>query len=299
MENKKVLNMEDRIIESMLGTAVNNIVVRRVKEGNLILKNDSIEVLDNNNNLHFVTYCPYDFEGENLNKVTRNKMNKAFIDRYTYKDIINIFEGIEEEKRNKVIKAENTRYILENLIDELLILEKYGTLEMLANHNTIEYYISFKRSYNINLEISLTEKENEFNVSYNYDRKIMNKEGLREIVKNIVDISENEIKEEAKRKEKEREEKNISNKRLEFARQIQQGKRAIIKLKSGYQCIERNKRYSVGDGKSGKFYKLNGIFGIVEYLEKKNINQYVFIDEADTYTLTNKKLKSLNYNNIA
>ena len=135
MENKKVLNMEDRIIESMLGTAVNNIVVRRVKEGNLILKNDSIEVLDNNNNLHFVTYCPYDFEGENLNKVTRNKMNKAFIDRYTYKDIINIFEGIEEEKRNKVIKAENTRYILENLIDELLILEKYGTLEMLANQD--------------------------------------------------------------------------------------------------------------------------------------------------------------------
>ena len=59
--NREVLNMEDVIIESMIDTAINNITVRRVKEGNLILVGDSIKVLDNDNNKLFLTYFPYEY----------------------------------------------------------------------------------------------------------------------------------------------------------------------------------------------------------------------------------------------
>ena len=298
MKDVKVVNMESKIIESMLDTAVHNVIVRRVKEGTLILKGDSVEVLDNNNNNHFLTYCPYDFKGEELNKPTRKKFNKTFIDKYTYKDIINIFEAIQEEKRNKVVKAEETKYILENLVNDISILKKYGNIEILANNNTIEYYIKFKRNYNINLEIYLSDKEEFFNIRYNYDNSIVNKKELNTIVDDIVNIIENEIKQELEEKKKEEEERNLYNKRLNFAKEIQGGKKAIVKLKSGYQCIEMNRRYAVGDGKSGKYYKLSGLSSIVEYLAKKNINKYIFIDEQNTYGLTNEKLKSLNYVNI-
>ena len=299
MKDIKVVNMENEIIESMLDTALSNIVVRRVKEGTLILKNDSVDVLDNNNNNHFLTYCPYDFKGQELNKVTRKKINKTFIDKYKYEDIINIFEGIQEEKRNKAIKAEETKYILENLVNDISILKKYGDIEILANNNTIEYYIKFKRNHNINLEIYLSDEEELFNVRYNYDKSMVNKKELNIIVDNIVTISENEIKQKLEEKQREEQERNLFYKRLNFAREIQGGKKAIVKLKSGYQCIENNRRYSVGDGKSGKYYKLIGVSAIVEYLEKKDINKYVFIDEkSSTYRLTNEKLKSLNYINI-
>jgi len=298
MKDIKVVNMENEIIESMLDTALSNIVVRRVKEGTLILKNDSVDVLDNNNNNHFLTYCPYNFKGQELNKVTRKKINKTFIDKYKYEDIINIFEGIQEEKRNKAIKAEETKYILENLVNDISILKKYGDIEILANNNTIEYYIKFKRNHNINLEIYLSDEEELFNVRYNYKNLVLNREKLMTLVEYIIDLSEDEIREEQKEKQKDEQERNIYNKRLNFANEIQSGKKAIVKLKSGYQCIENNRRYSVGDGKSGKYYKLIGVSAIVEYLEKKDINKYVFIDESSTYRLTNEKLKSLNYINI-
>ena len=299
--NREVLNMEDVILESMIDTAINNLNVRRVEKGTLILDYDSIKVIDNNNNKYFLTYCPYEYEGEDLNKRFRNKMNKAFMDKYTYDDIRNKFKAIQEEKIKKAEKAENTKYILENLVNnELSVLNQYGTIELLANNHTIEYYIEFKRNYSINLRISLTEKENIFNVSYNYDREVKNIEELKEIVNNIVDISNKEIEEANRKREEERREREIYNKRLELAREIQSGKKVIVKLKSGYQCLQKGIRYSVGTGKSGKFYKLSGLTGIVDYLIKKDINKYIFIDNDDkTYNLTNEILKGLNYNNIA
>lgn len=291
--------MEDKLIKEMLHTATHNVVVKTVKEGDLFLNYDSVKVLDKNSKEHFVTYCPYEFEGNDLDKRTRNRINKIFINKYSYKDIIDIYEDMEKDKINRAIRAENTKHILESLIDDISVLKNYGDIKLLANHNTIEYYINFKRNYNISLEVTLSDKEDIFNVRYNYDKSIMNKKDLMLLVDDIVNISESEIEEENRKKEEEKRIKDIYNKRLEFARNIQNGKIAIVKLKSGYQCIERNKRYSVGDGKSGKFYKLSGISAIVDYLEKKDINKYIFIDEDNTYRLTNKILKSFNYSDIA
>ena len=299
MEDMKILNLENEIIESMIDTAINNIVVRKVKEGILFMEHDSINVLDNDNNKHFVTYCPYDFKGENLNKNTRNKINKAFINKYTYKDIINKFDDMQQEKINKLNQAENTKHILESLINELSNIKKYGTIELKANNNLIKYYIEFKRNYSVNLEIYLSDKEDLFDIRYNYSWSTMDKRGLDNIINDIIVASEEELREERKQQEQEQKERDIYNKRLELAKQICSGKTAIIKLKSGYQCLENGLRYSVGTGKSGKFYKLNGITAIVEYLEKKDINKYVFIDEEKTSNLTNEKLKAMKYENIA
>ena len=292
--------MENNLIESMVDTARHNGTLTVIKEGEFIVEYDSVRVIDSNNNKHFATYCPYDYEGERIDKRIRNKIHKKFIEKYSYKDIRNIIEKDYQEKVNKVNKAENTKYILENLInDELSTLQPYGTIDIKANNNLIEYYINFKRSYNINLDIYLSDKEGLFNVYYNYEKSLIDIEGIKMIVNDIINISEKQIQEEKEKQEQEFKERNIANKRLEIARQIQQGKIAIIKLKSGYQCLRGNIRYSVGTGKSGKYYKLNGIYAIVEYLEKKDINEYIFIDNDDTFHLTNKYLKSLNYNKIA
>ena len=283
----------NNIINNMLNSSLSNCVLFKVKEGKLIIENDTNIYVISDSKAYYLTHSPYDIDGENIDKRIRKRIANEFIEKYNYDDIVKIYEGKQREKREKAEKAEKNKPQLIHLMEKYEILKQYGEMEIFANDNIIEYYIEFKRNYNYRLEIYLG-ADGIYNIRYNYENKKVNTEELDELITIMINSIKEEIEEEKRKVEKEKEEKRQEQNKEEFARKTLKGEIAIIKLKTSYQCLRNGMRYTVGKGE-GKFYELNSVYDIVKYLNKKEISEYVFISEEELKGIKLKQLKELTY----
>ena len=244
--------------------------------------------------MYYLIHAPYGENGEDIDKRTRRKIAKEFINRYKYSDIVKIHKENQKQKEEKAIAAEKNKKQLEELMVEYEELKQYGELDIYANHCTISYYLEFKRNYNHILEI-YPSINNVYEIRYNYDRKYLTKEELATLINNMIEEIKTEIKIELEKQKEELKQQKILQNKVEFAKEVFfNGKIAIIKLKSSYQCLENGLRYTIGKG-VGKFYSLRGVSNIVEYLDKKGVTEYCFVSEDDIKNIDIKGLKNLDY----
>ena len=281
-----------KMLEDMLNTSLSNCILSKVQEGELI-ENDATVYILYNNNKYYLTHTPYEENGEDIDKRTRKKIAKEFINKYEYADIVKIHKEKQKQKEEKVIAAEKNKKQLEELMIEYEELKQYGEVGIFANHIIISYYLEFKRNYNYKLEI-YPSIDGIYEVKYNYDKKELNKEELTTLINNMIEEIKTEIKIELEKQKEELKQQKIFENKMNFAIEVMNGKIAIIKLKSSYQCLENGLRYTIGKG-VGKFYSLRGVSNIIDYLDKKGITEYCFVSEDDIKDIDIKGLKKLNY----
>ena len=281
-----------KMLEDMLNTSLSNCILSKVQEGELI-ENDATVYILYNNNKYYLTHTPYEENGEDIDKRTRKKIAKEFINKYEYADIVKIHKEKQKQKEEKVIAAEKNKKQLEELMVEYEELKQYGEVGIFANHIIISYYLEFKRNYNYKLEI-YPSIDGIYEVKYNYDKKELNKEELTTLINNMIEEIKTEIKIELEKQKEELKQQKIFENKMNFAIEVMNGKIAIIKLKSSYQCLENGLRYTIGKG-VGKFYSLRGVSNIIDYLDKKGITEYCFVSEDDIKDIDIKGLKKLNY----
>lgn len=287
----KMLDM-NKILDDMLNTSLSNCILSKLQEGDLI-ENDATIYISYNNNMYFLTYAPYEENEESIDKRTRKKIAKEFINKYKFSDIVKIHKENQKQKEEKAIVAEKNKKQLEELMLEYEELKQYGEINILADNQVISYYIDFKRNYDYELEI-YPSINSVYNIRYNYEPKKVNKNELAALIDNMIEEIKTEIKIESENKKEELKQQTIFENKRKFAEEVASGKIAIIKLKSSYQCLENGLRYTVGKG-TGKFYSLKGIVNIIDYLDKKDIKQYCFISAEDIENIDIKTLKNLDY----
>ena len=171
--------MKTTIMNKMLNTALSNVTIRYIiadgiETGNLIENNASI-YLNIDGKICYITYVPYDIDGENIDKRTRKKIAKEFIETYKFDDIVKMYKDKLNEKEEKLKAAEENKKQLENLIKEYENLKQYGELEIKENGTLISYYIQFKRNYNYRLDIYPSIND-VYKIQYNYENKEINLE---------------------------------------------------------------------------------------------------------------------------
>ena len=288
----KMLDM-NKILDDMLNDCLDNYILFKIKEGKLIEKDATIYVLYDNK-ICFLTYAPYeDTEGMTINKKTRKSISQEFINKYKYDDIVKIHNEKQKQKEEKISVAEKNKKQLEELMEEYEELKQYGEIGIFADNIIISYYLEFKRNYNYKLEI-YPNTNGVYNVRYNYDKKELNKEELTTLINNMIEEIKTEIKIELEKQKEELKQQKIFENKKNFAIEVMNGKIAIIKLKSSYQCLENGLRYTIGKG-AGKFYSLRGVSNIIEYLDKKGVKEYCFVSEDDIKDIDIKGLKKLDY----
>ena len=287
----KTLDM-NKILDDMLNTSLSNCILLQLQEGNLV-ENDATVYISYDNHMYYLIHAPYEENGEDINKRIRRKIAKEFINKYEYADIVKIHKEKQKQKEEKISAAEENKKQLEELMIEYEELKQYGEVNVYANHCTISYYLEFKGNYDYILEI-YPSIDGIYEIRYNYDRKYLTKEELTTLINNMIEEIKTEIKIELEKQKEELKQQNIFENKMNFAREVMDGKIAIIKLKSSYQCLENGLRYTIGKG-VGKFYSLRGVSNIVEYLDKKGITEYCFVSEDDIKDIDIKGLKKLDY----
>lgn len=288
----KTLDM-NKILEDMLNTSLSNWILSKLHEGKLVENDATVYVLQDND-IYYLTHAPYEANEEIIDKRNRRKIAREFINKYEYSDIVKIHKENQKQKEEKISAAEENKKQLEELMIEYEELKQYGEVNVYANHCTISYYLEFKRNYDYILEI-YPSINNVYEIRYNYDRKYLTKEELATLINNMIEEIKTEIKIELEKQKEELKQQNIYENKMEFAKEVFfNGKIAIIKLKSSYQCLENGLRYTIGKG-VGKFYSLRGVSNIVEYLDKKGVTEYCFVSEDDIKDIDIKGLKNLDY----
>ena len=287
----KMLDM-NKILDDMLNRSLSNYILSQLHEGNLI-EDDATVYISYDNHMYYLAHAPYEENGENIDKRIRRKIAKEFINKYEYADIVKIHKEKQKQKEEKAILAEENKKQLEELMEEYEYLKQYGEIGIFADNIIISYYLKFKRNYNYKLEI-YPNTNGVYNVRYNYDRKELNKEELTTLINNMIEEIKTEIKIELEKQKEELKQQNIFENKKNFAIEVMNGKIAIIKLKSSYQCLKNGLRYTIGKG-AGKFYSLRGVSNIIEYLDKKDIKEYCFVSEDDIKDIDIKGLKKLDY----
>ena len=287
----KMLDM-NKILDDMLNTSLSNCILSQLQEGNLV-EDDATVYISYDNHMYYLAHAPYGENGEDIDKRTRRKIAKEFINKYEYADIVKIHKEKQKQKEEKISAAEENKKQLEELMIEYEELKQYGEVNVYANHCTISYYLEFKRNYDYILEI-YPSIDGIYEIRYNYDRKYLTKEELATLINNMIEEIKTEIKIELEKQKEELKQQNIFENKMDFAKEVMNGKIAIIKLKSSYQCLENGLRYTIGKG-AGKFYSLRGVSNIIDYLDKKGITEYCFVSEDDIKDIDIKGLKNLNY----
>ena len=287
----KTLDM-NKILEDMLNTSLSNCILSKVQEGELIENDATVYVLQDND-IYYLTHAPYEANEEIIDKRNRRKIAREFINKYEYSDIVKIHKEKQKQKEEKISAAEENKKQLEELMIEYEELKQYGEVNVYANHCTISYYLEFKRNYDYILEI-YPSIDGIYEIRYNYDRKYLTKEELATLINNMIEEIKTEIKIELEKQKEELKQQKIFENKKNFAIEVMNGKIAIIKLKSSYQCLENGLRYTIGKG-AGKFYSLRGVSNIIDYLDKKGITEYCFVSEDDIKDIDIKGLKKLDY----
>ena len=287
----KTLDM-NKILEDMLNTSLSNCILSKLHEGKLVENDATVYVLQDND-IYYLTHAPYEANEEIIDKRNRRKIAREFINKYEYSDIVKIHKENQKQKEEKEIAAEKNKKQLEELMVEYEELKQYGELDIYANHCTISYYLEFKINYYYILEI-YPSIDCIYEIRYNYDRNYLTKEELATLINNMIEEIKTEIKIELEKQKEELKQQKIFENKMDFAKEVMNGKIAIIKLKSSYQCLENGLRYTIGKG-VGKFYSLRGVSNIIDYLDKKGITEYCFVSEDDIKDIDIKGLKNLNY----
>lgn len=288
----KTLDM-NKILEDMLNTSLSNCILLQLQEGDLVEDDATVYILYDNH-MYYLIHAPYEENREDIDKRTRKNIAKEFINKYKFSDIVKIHKEKQKQKEEKISAAEENKKELEELMIEYEELKQYGELDIHANYGIISYYLEFKRNYNHILEI-YPSINNVYEIRYNYDRKYLTKEELATLINNMIEEIKTEIKIELEKQKEELKQQKIFENKMEFAKEVFfNGKIAIIKLKSSYQCLENGLRYTIGKG-AGKFYSLRGVSNIIDYLDKKGITEYCFVSEDDIKDIDIKGLKNLDY----
>lgn len=287
----KMLDM-NKILEDMLNTSLSNCVLFKIEEGNLV-EDDATVYISYDNHMYYLIHAPYGENGEDIDKRTRRKIAKEFINKYKFSDIVKIYKEKQKQKEEKISAAEENKKQLEELMIEYEELKQYGEVNVYANHCTISYYLEFKRNYDYILEI-YPSIDGIYEIRYNYDRKYLTKEELATLINNMIEEIKTEIKIELEKQKEELKQQKIFENKMDFAKEVMNGKIAIIKLKSSYQCLENGLRYTIGKG-AGKYYSLRGVSNIIDYLDKKGITEYCFVSEDEIKDIDIKGLKNLDY----
>ena len=287
----KTLNM-NKILDDMLNTSLSNCILSQLHEGKLVENDATVYVLQDND-IYYLTHAPYEANEEIIDKRNRRKIAREFINKYEYSDIVKIHKENQKQKEEKINAAEENKKQLEELMIEYEELKQYGEVNVYANHCTISYYLEFKRNYDYILEI-YPSIDGIYEIRYNYDRKYLTKEELATLINNMIEEIKTEIKIELEKQKEELKQQKIFENKMNFAKEVMNGKMAIIKLKSSYQCLENGLRYTIGKG-AGKFYSLRGVSNIVEYLDKKGVTEYCFVSEDEIKDIDIKGLKKLDY----
>ena len=288
----KTLDM-NKILNDMLNTSLSNCILSKLHESKLVENDATVYVLQDND-IYYLTHAPYEANEEIIDKRNRRKIAREFINKYEYSDIVKIHKENQKQKEEKISAAEENKKQLEELMIEYEELKQYGEVNVYANHCTISYYLEFKRNYDYILEI-YPSIDGIYEIRYNYDRKYLTKEELATLINNMIEEIKTEIKIELEKQKEELKQQKIFENKMEFAKEVFfNGKIAIIKLKSSYQCLENGLRYTIGKG-AGKFYSLRGVSNIIDYLDKKGITEYCFVSEDDIKDIDIKGLKNLDY----
>ena len=80
----KTLDM-NKILEDMLNTSLSNCILSKLHEGNLVEDNATVYI-SYDNHMYYLIHAPYGENGEDIDKRTRRKIAKEFINRYKYID---------------------------------------------------------------------------------------------------------------------------------------------------------------------------------------------------------------------
>lgn len=278
-------------IKNMLQDAIHTSTVARIGAGNLIASDGTVEVVKENKRYYLTS------ASSELHQTRRKKLAIEFINNYTYTDIRNMYLQEVEEQNKKIEKAENTKYILENLKEELQELLQDKEISIKAKNNLIKYYISYSYKYS-ELEIYLgSEKEYKIRYAYSQYIEVTKEELIKFIKENIIEVKAADAKAE---KEKQEQERIIQNKELQlenFIREYGRGEKIILlKTKTGAVAYQGFTKWAVGKGKEGKYQKCNNLY---KFIKEKGIEKYLEInDSLDFRGYTNKDFKNLNWINI-
>lgn len=301
----------DIILTKMLEDCMSNIVVRKLKEGRLVIGVDKscIEVVDREGNKHYLCHVNYNYNiggtTISLHGNERNSLAKQFITKYTYEDVVKKFIKLVEDKKARVEQAEKDKPKVEKLGD---IVNSYlikhclmGTATILADNKRLEYYVELNLGYDNKVDIYLNNtNDSEFECRYNYESYYYDKINLLKLLDMMIyRFKKHNLQiEELKKKADLEKHKAISLNKFVSMVWSKQAK-VIVKLKSGYQCIYGDTRFSVGTGKEGKFYNIGSKVRLEEYIRKRGITKYYIISDTEkTSSLTDDVLKKLPYSSI-
>ena len=291
--NKELIFNE--VIESILSTRT----LARVEKGELINKKAEIWINTIENKQVYLNYIPYSFKGENLHGNTRIKLAKEFINSYTFNDLKYMYNAkIDAIYKHRELE-ENNKYKLDNLIQELNLNKfkeftsndievkfyniengKYGIEFLLNSENYIDIKIYNNNNYN-GFTTKIDYKEVEFDEFTNT---------LERLYLSCKEYKDNK-EAEARRKREEVMKKIEINEAIYNLYEKVNDKIIILKTgKKTFTAFESGIRYSVGSGKSGKFYRCN-LSKFKDIINKKGI-------EKVSYTLLDKNIKTYQDDNF-
>lgn len=295
----------DKVIENILS----NTMLARVEEGELINKKAEIWITTSEGQEGYLNYIPYDFKGEDINGHVRNTLAKEFISIYSFSDLKRLYNNKIETENKQRASEEANKNKLENVIEELE-LNRFSDftrdkIEVKFNYGIKKYYIEFSvkkdRNTGSTIQIFNTNDYNNLLYKVNYNEIALN--DFKTALNELYDISKayyvevEKEKQEALEKELKQEQiqKAIFNLYSNIANKI-----IILRTgKKNFIAFENGLRYSVGSGKSGKYY--NCSYGqFADLINKKDINKlsYTLLDkDAKTYQQDEFYL-SLEYKNI-
>lgn len=299
--NKELLF--DNIVEGIFST----ITIKRVDQGKLINKKSEIWIESEDGKEIYLTYIPYAFNNAEIHGNTRITLAKEFIDNYTFNSLKTMYNAKLAKEIKHIESEENNKNKLENLIIELN-LNKFKNytrnkedIKIIYNYNTKKYYISLELNNNINIEIynNNNYKEFIFKIDYKEIDPATFKTALEEIYINVKTSTEE--KEKAKEERlKEESRKQLEKDKIYFLYKNVSDYNIILKTgKKTFMTFNNGLRYSVGTGKSGKFYRCSWT-NFEEIILKKGIEKvsYCLIDKETKTTNTDEYYLNLEYRNI-
>lgn len=305
MNKQKLYNL---VLDNMLDKCKSNVIVSRVRKGSLILgvDNSTVEVVDPSGKKHYLVHVEdvvYLKDGGKveLHGNVRNAIAKEFISKYTYDDILKHYDSYINGIKLKVDEANKTKHLLEGVAAKITKLSDLMVEPViLADNIQYKYYIKYSLGISNSIEIYLSEEKGTYRCRYNGNWLNLNKTQLESLILDMVSKYKSELKD--------REEYNLKMAREEQRIKIlddfvdkvwYSNKEVIVKLKSSYQCMSRGRRYSVGNGKEGKFFKVPTWQKLRDYIEQKGVNEYyVLRDGENTCNFTDDILKKLPYSKI-
>lgn len=305
MDKQKLYNL---VLDNMLDKCKSNVVVSRVRKGSLTLGLDksTVEVVDPGGNKHYLVHVGdvvYLKDGGKveLHGNVRNAIAKAFISKYTYDDVLKYYDSYINGIKLKIEEANKTKYLLEGVASKIAKLSNLKVEPVILTDNIqYKYYVKYSLGLSNSIEIYLSEDKGVYRCRYNGNWLNLNATQLESLILDMVSDCKKELKKKDEYNLKRMSEEQKVQMLDDFVDKVwYSNKEVIVKLKSGYQCISRGRRYSVGTGKEGKFFKVPTWQKLRDYIEQKGINEYYILGDGDnTCSFTDDVLKKLPYSKI-